>query len=111
MVICDQYFNIILIIGLKLIISFMSVISNNNRRFKMCELAPTFWLLNIIIFIFHLKSYGLQCLMNSRWSSDGITWALIYAQRRLDQIIDYHEQCKAADRSRSMSMPLPIIEV
>ena len=53
----------------------------------------------------------LQCLMNSRWSCRGVIWALNYIQRRLDEILESHQQSVAADKSRSMSMPLPIIEV
>lgn len=49
--------------------------------------------------------------MNSRWSNKGVIWALNYVQRRLDEILESHQQSIAADKSRSMSMPLPIIEV
>ena len=53
----------------------------------------------------------LQCLMNSRWSTNGVLWALNYVEKRLEEITECHQQSKIADKNRSMSMPLPIIEV
>ncbi|XP_067933205.1 protein unc-80 homolog [Watersipora subatra] len=54
----------------------------------------------------------LQCLMNSRWATSGVLWALCYIQKRLEEIIQCHLQTvQSIELNRSTSMPLPMIEV
>ena len=53
----------------------------------------------------------LRCLFCLNWNEDGIYWALRYVHQRTLEVCDEQNRMEHMERSRSKSLPIPILQV